>query len=128
MFIEGMIRDTNKIHEFFELRIDGPNYTEWSKDYWEIYMEINVLIQVAKNNQDFHAMRRRTGQLSEIFEPCINLYRYGDGPDDDGLLFGVLERIDEEKEKIQTSHFGQIEPRLELEQSTVEAHYKAMLP
>lgn len=128
MYIEGMKRDTSKLPEFFELRIDGPYYTEYAKDQWTVYVEINTLIQVTKDKTDFHKMRRRTGQISAIMEPCIILYRYGDTAPDDQEQFGYLERIDGDKERIQTSHFGQIEPRFELEQSTVEAHYRAMLP
>jgi len=129
MYIEGMHRDTNELEEFIELRIDGPWFTEISKNCWYIYVEINVLCQAVKNNQDFHRMRKLAGLVSNIFERCIRVYRYGNNPQDDQSVVGSLQRIDDHrgKERIQISHFGQIEPKMKLEQSTVETHYSMKL-
>lgn len=130
LYIEGMHRDTNKLEEFLELRIDGPLYTEVSHGYWKIYMEINMLAQCCKNNQNFHRMRQMTGNIMYMFEPCINVYRYGpnDLPDDQSYV-GVLQRLDQEegRNNMQVSHFGQVDPVNQLEQATVEAHYVMFL-
>lgn len=127
MYVEGTHRDTRELEDFFELRVDGPWYSEISKNYWWVFIEINVLIQSAKNNTDFHRIRKMTGIISQILERCIKVYKYGNEPYDDSSLLGVLERQDDRRgknaDRIQINHFGQIEPKLKLEQSTVEAHY-----
>jgi hypothetical protein len=125
LYIEGMHRDTHKLESCIELRSDGPYYTEISKAYWKAYIEVNVLVQAAKNNQNFHTMRQLTGNVMAIFEACIPVYRYGDGPDDDQSYVGALQRLDEQagRNNIQVSQFGQIDPVNQLEQAVVEAHY-----
>lgn len=129
LYIEGMIRDTSTVEQFIELRTDGPYYTEVSHKYWKLYIEINVLIQCAKNNENFHRIRQLSGEVFKMFEPCITLYRYGTGPADDGTIIGILQRMDEEanRNNIQVSHFGQVDPINQLEQATVEAHYVGFL-
>jgi len=129
LYIEGMHRETNELEEFIELRIDGPWFTEISRNCWKIFVEINVLCQVVMNNQNFHRMRALTGLVSRIFDRCIKVYKFGNNLQDDQSQFCVLQRQDGGKgrEKIQISHFGQIEPKLQLEQATVEAHYSVKL-
>jgi hypothetical protein len=123
LYIEGMHRDTRKLEELIELRVDGPYYTEVSKKYWKVYVEVNVLIQCAKNNQNFHRVRQLSGNVMEIFEPCISVYKYGT-PGDDSYV-GSLGRMDQEdgRNNMQVSQFGQVDPVNQLEQATVEAHY-----
>lgn len=110
-----------------EIRCDGPYYTELSKDYWRAYIEVNLLIQSAKVNNDMYAIRRLTGMVVGAFTQCITVYKYGsDAVIDDGSVVDVFIRMDgtSDREKIQVSHFGQVEPTVQLEQATVEAHYE----
>lgn len=129
MYVEGTHRQTSDLKDFFELRVDGPWFTEISKNYWKVYIEVNVLCQSVKDNKDFHRMRKITGHVSKIFERCINIYKYGNSVQDDSSLLGTMVRVDDHrgKERIQINHFGQIEPRMELEQASVEAHYVMQL-
>jgi len=121
LYIEGMHRDTRKLEEFYELRVDGPNYTEISKKYWKLYIEINMLIQCTKNNQNFHRMRQLSGNVMEMFAPCIQVYKYGDGD----AFVGTFVRMDQEanRNNMQVAHFGQVDPVNQLEQATIESHY-----
>lgn len=129
LFVEGMLRQTNKLAEFMELRIDGPYYTEISKGLWKVYIEINILIQAAMNQQNFHRMRQLTGNVMAIFEPCIPVYKYGTESYDDSSLVGGLQRMDEEagRNNMQVSQFGQVDPVNQLEQASVEAHYVVLV-
>ena len=115
--------------EAFEYRQDGPNYTQQTRHEWYIYIEINILIQAAKNDKDFHRMRRLAGIMEAAFAGMIPVYRYGDGPDDDQAQFGCLSLIQDvgKREKIQSSHFGQIDPNYNSEQATIEGHYEMCL-
>lgn len=126
LYIEGMHRDTRTLKECYELRIDGPYYTEISKGYWKVFVEINMLIQYNKDNKNFHRMRQLSGLVMEMFEPCIQVVKYGiTNPPDDETIVGVLQRLDQEegRNNMQVSHFGQVDPINQLEQATVEAHY-----
>lgn len=129
LYVEGMIRDTRLLQDFIELRVDGPYYTEVSKKYWKLYIEINVLCQSTKDSKNFHKMRQLTGEVFKMFEPCISVYKYGTGIEDDQSFVGILQRMDEEasRNNIQVSQFGQVDPVNQLEQSTVEAHYNMLL-
>jgi len=125
MFIEGQHRDTQDKKNFIELRVDGPYFTELSKGYWRIYSEINVLVQSAMDDQNFHTIWTNIGIVAAAFT-SIPVYKYGNGPDDDGSLFGCMNLISEArgKERIQVSYFGKIAPSAELQQATVEGHYE----
>jgi hypothetical protein len=125
LYIEGMHRVDLNQEEFIELRSDGPYYTEVSKGYWKVYVEINVLAQCAKNNTNFHRMRQLTGTIMSLFEPCIEVFKFGTGTDDTQESVGVLRRMDQEtgRNNMQVNHFGQVDPTTQLEQATVESHY-----
>ena len=35
MFLEGQHRETDELQQFFELRVDGPYYTQINKGWWK---------------------------------------------------------------------------------------------
>lgn len=129
MFIEGQIRDTRSLKDFMELRIDGPNLTELSKGFWQAYIEINVLVQAAQDDADYHRIYKNVGIVTVAFTNTIQIFRFGDGVDDDDSLVGCVNLLGdkESRERIQTSHFGQVEPETGIFQSSVEGHYVATL-
>lgn len=129
MFIEGQIRDTKGLKDFFELRIDGPYYTELSKGFWRVYIEINVLIQSAQDKTDRYRIYKTAGVVAAAFEQIISIFKYGDEVGDDDSLVGCMKLLGdrEARERIQISHFGQVESETGIFQSTVEAHYVAEL-
>ncbi len=125
MFIEGQLRDTRLLKDFIELRVDGPNMTELSKGYWYIFTEINVLVQSAQDQDNYHRIYASVGIVAAAFEQIIRISRLGSGVDDDQSLVGCikLQGDKDARERIQISHFGQVEPRTGIFQSTVEGHY-----
>jgi len=130
MFVEGQVRDTHDTKDFFELRMDGPNYTEYSKGYFRVYIEVNCLLQSAMDDIDFHRIHRNLGIVASIFTRPIVIKKYGDTPIiDDGSTLGCLSLISDDrgKEKVQTSQFGQITQKDKLIQAIVEAHYEIFL-
>jgi len=128
IFIEGQQRDTNELSKWIELRQDGPNLIEVNKDYWHVYVEINLLASATLNATDFHTIYRLVGKITQAFA-TIKLYRFGEDEDDDSSFIGCLNLIQDAKgkERIQVSHFGQIEPKVQLLQATVEGHYEMFL-
>lgn len=130
LFVEGQHRDdTQDKATLFELRIDGPNYTEVSKDCWRIDIEVNILVQAAMDNEDFHTIRKLCGIASAMFINNLPIFKFGDGVDDDDSLLSCMKLLQDVKgrERIQTSHFGQIDPSVKVQQSTVEGHYRMLL-
>lgn len=128
MFIEGQHRNTRELKDFFELRIDGPRFTEVSKDYWHVYVEINTLIQSTMNDSDYHRIERTLGTILVAFSN-IYVYRLGDGLSDNQSLLGCLKLIQNEgkREYLQVYRLGQIEKTDQIVQAVVEGHYKMEL-
>ena len=129
LFIEGQHRDTRDKKDFLELRMDGPYITEISHNYFRIYIEVNVLVQSTKDQDSYHRIHANVGIAAAAFWNGIKVFRYGNGIDDDDSYLGCLQLVTDArgKERIQISHFGQIEPKTRLMQSTVEGHYEMFL-
>lgn len=129
MYIEGQIRQTSDLKDFFELRVDGPYYTELSKGFWRVYTEINVLIQSAQDKEDRFRIYKTAGVIAAAFEQVISIFKYGDEVGDDDSLVACLKLLGDKgaRERIQISHFGQVAPATGISQSTVEAHYATEL-
>ena len=129
LFIEGQHRDTSKKPDFLELRMDGPYYTELSRDYHDVYIEINILVQSGQNDRNYHRIYDSVGISVKSLEGPISVFRFGSGVNDDNSFVGclLLEQTLKGRERIQVNHFGQIEPKASLFQSTVEAHYRMKL-
>jgi len=130
LLIEGQNFDTNRVKHFLELRVDGPVIAEISKDWFHIGLEINILVQSTMTDTDFHNIHEMVGVVAASFT-AINLYKYGNGDDDDDSYFGCLKLLQMPKatrgDNLQIRHFGQIDPRLKIQQASVEGHYKAHL-
>lgn len=130
MFVEGQQRATRGVQDFIELRLDGPDFNESSKNYWKAYIEINILIQSSMTDGDFHKIHRTTGLVSAAFVSSIPVYKYGSAPlIDTGAHIGCLDIVDNkfDKERIKVRHFGQVNPDTQLMQASVEGHYEMSL-
>ena len=128
LYIEGQHRATREEKDFAELRVDGPHLTELSKGYWRFYSEINILVQSAMDDSDYHRIWRDIGIINSAFTNFI-VYKYGDGSDDDSSQLGCMRLMHDarRKEKTQTSYFGKIAPSVEIHQATIEGHYEMFL-
>lgn len=124
-FIEGFERDTEGKLEHFELRMDGPNIRETAKGQWRLMFEINMLISCQEKSKNSWRPQELTGIVSSIFMNNILVKKYGTGPDDDQAHLGCLSLIMPRAggERVQTSHFGKINPTSGIIQATVEGHY-----
>lgn len=127
LYIEGTDRRTNELQTYAELRVDGPYYVELSKGYWQIDVDIDVLIDHKVNNEDLYAMQRAIGTVLAAFTTDIPVFMYGDGTDDDPMTqLGCFKLLPDE-EPIRVTNFGQ--PKLENReyQATVNAKYRMNL-
>lgn len=124
LFIEGQKRETNKYKEWLELRQDGPYYAKLKPRRWQAYVEINVLVSCSMTDQEYHDIYRMVGLVSTMFG-TIGVYRFGpDSIIDTEDFIGCLELVtDNKREQLKINHFGQIDPKENLLQATVEGHY-----
>lgn len=129
LFIEGQQRPLEPESILFELRMDGPWLTELSRNYWDIYIEINLGIQVALDDQDYHTIYTVIGEGTTIYTPTISTFRRGNGGADDDSFIGclILEQNKRSGERIQVNNFGKIAPDKNLLQATIEGHYRMKL-
>ncbi len=126
-FVEGFERDTEAQQEYIEIRIDGPNIKEFTKNCWRLFFEVNILIAVQENNENAYRGSELTGRVSSLFNECIMVKKYGTGAGDDQTHLSTLIRVNIGNEKIQVSHFGKIQPNTRLIMATVEGHYDMFL-
>ncbi len=129
IYVEGQHRDTKDNKDFFEIRVDGPYFTEYSKGYWRCYTEVNILVQSAMDNVNFHRIHTNVGIVAAAFTNAIPVYKYGSGDDDDDTLLGCMQLVSDYrgKERIQINHFGIIDKNVNLMQASVEGHYEIFL-
>ena len=128
LFIEGQYRNVNPPKDFFELRMDGPYITEQNKGYFQVYVEINVLVQSHMDDTNYHRIHETTGYVSSIYTG-IKLYKFGNGPLDTQEEFGCLRLLQntQKRNRIEINQFGQIDPKVRLMQASIEGHFEEIL-
>jgi len=128
MFIEGQKRDTRDLKDFIELRMDGPQITEISKDYWRIYGEVNILVTSAMDNNNYHRIHQNVGIVAAAFT-TIRLFKFGTGVDDDQSQWACwyLLQNTEKRHRLDIFHFGKVDVKSEVVQASVEGHYECLV-
>lgn len=107
-----------------EYRIDGPSVTEFQGRQYRLDVAINILVQSKQDNVDLDKLKRIAGQFQSAFVSTINVYKFGDGPDDDRtVLLGCLVLND----RVRWNNFGVVDETLKLEQGTIEGRYRLYL-
>jgi hypothetical protein len=124
MFIEGENHEEN-VADYVELRVDGPFILELSRGYFKLIVEVNVFVISARNDEDLYKIYRDCGTVAAAFTGSIDVFKLGDGVDDDQSLLGclVLIRSGDQREALRVSHFGQISAVTPILRSSVEGHY-----
>jgi hypothetical protein len=125
MYVEGRDRLPQEPQTRFELRIDGPNGKELSANYWQVYIEVNLLISVVRSESDAYATERLIGIGQAAFTRTIVAKKYGNTTPAEHL--GCLTLRTDGREGIITSDFGLINSSQGLRQVTVEGHYRMEL-
>ena len=120
--IEGFDATYANKPEWFEVRMDGPWYTEWTHGQYRAQTEINILCSVAQG-VDRLRVRVLTGLVVSKFRFSIPVFRYGLETESDNTKIGCFELQKRAKHTIQTNFFGQVKPNTALQQASVEARY-----
>lgn len=127
--IEGIEdRTSEKIRQadHAELRINGPVTKELSKDYFQLNLNVNIILQSFMDEHNAYTIVQNAGVFFAAMGP-IGVYKYGNGPDDDGSFLGCLILRDDLAEPRFVSHFGQLKEDVRLRESMVGGKYKICL-
>jgi len=126
MFIEGGSRDTNKDKDFLELRVDGPWFRQrGTNNCWVVECYINILIEAMAEEKDLYKNHRYVGQVCTAFQSFIPILRIGGtGANFDGTQVDCMKLEVTRNVSLQVFHYGQLDARSRVLQSTVAGTYK----
>lgn len=115
-----------------ELRFNGPFTTELSKNYWRVWMDVNILVTSNMDGalKNRYSLENNIGLFHQYADTCIEVYRYGDvsqTPLNDGSLLGVLRPRADKNDSVRALHFGQINKVDRIKQSQVDVRYVMFL-
>lgn len=129
LYIEGKHRATTKPKKYLELRMDGPTWIQPSNGYFKGSVQVNTLLTVALDDKDYHDPYRVAGLVQAMYTPTIDVFKFGDGVDDDQSHLGclVLQQNSEKRDFLELNWFGIIDTDDPLVQATVEGHYRIEL-
>jgi hypothetical protein len=109
--------------------MDGPQFTEVSKDYWRIYGEVNILVTSAMDNENYHRIHESVGIVAAAFTQ-IHLFKYGaNNPPDDQSHWGCWNLLQDsrKRQRVDIFHFGKVDVKSEVIQASVEGHYETFI-
>lgn len=129
LYIEGQYRHTRKDKDFIELRMDGPQFLEVSKDYWRIYGEVNIVVTSIMDDTSYHRIHQNVGAVAAMFT-TIRLFKYGaNNPPDDQSQWACWNLLQDPRKhhRIDIFHFGRVDVKSEVVQASVEGHYETFI-
>lgn len=127
LFITGDLRTTEQDPNWIELRFNGPDFMQNSKDTLRMMLRLNFVVNLVSDGKNSYAMEDYTGLIASLIV-AIPIYRYGDvtlDPQDDSSFIQCIEPMTEGTHSIEIKNFGKLDPSTNLTQSTVEVTYKS---
>lgn len=126
LYIEGQTPKEPTIDRA-ELRVNGPFFSHPVKNEWYLDVEVNLLLSCGLLEQDVYKVWAMIGQYIEAFSDSIEVFKYGDGPTDNGDSLGCLILQHDRGDDILLTHFGQVDPNVRVVQSSLNALYNMCL-
>ena len=128
MFVEADERETDKVSQYFELRVDGPISKEINKNYFHLTLDIGTLICSIIDKRKLYTQATNSGKIAGLMIRCIPIYKYGgETGDNESLVFQITRKDGGRRDGIEIKHIGQVEPSIPLNRSIVEAKYEVKL-
>jgi len=122
--VEGQKKKVD--NNYIELRMNGPDWYMSSPKLYLGDVIINLLVRSDLDEKDFHKIFKMVGNAEAIFDPCIPIKKYGNGPDDnESIIIGYMTLQRNGEKDLETQHYGQIAPELPMSESTVQGMYRA---
>jgi hypothetical protein len=131
LLVEGVDeREPEEMQEdHAELRVNGPFVRELSKNYWRIWVDINILLtnMMSMSQKNAYNIAQWGGTLQEVMLEPIPIYKYGSDPGDDDSLIGCLTLRRSRGDSVRLIHFGQISREDRIRQAVVDGRYEMYL-
>jgi len=129
MHVEGEERDLSGQTDWCELRVDGPEISEISKDLLKVSTEVNVLVATFRDRTDLYHESENIAKVVAALVDEIDIYKYGNAVGDDKSKVGCLKLLPRAdlRDTTKIARFGQIDPSVNMFQSTVENHYETVI-
>lgn len=125
VYVEGENRKTNLLEAFFELRVDGPKFTDRQSDY-RVEVEVNVLVQL-QQGRDLYKVNKMSGfACATLFPYTLAILKLGNLPGDDQSLLACLRR--DAATGLIAHKYGIVQPSLPTIQASVGTKYWVDLP
>jgi hypothetical protein len=132
--VEGLDERTSEFMEstdHIEVRVNGPFSQELSKDYFRLWVDVNVLLTSRMDaGKNGYTIQRLAGIFQNAMDQPIAIWNYGDQPGDfvEGepdtqIHLGCLSPRPATSESIKVLHFGQVEKTDRVKQTIVDARY-----
>ena len=108
----------------FELRQDGPFYRPGSKGFYDVKLELNMLI-VAPTEPDLYLIDRMKGFARSCFPPCFPIFKLGVESYDTGAYIETFSIDPDVTNHAEPTVFdlGPVSKDRPLRQALVEVHY-----
>jgi len=129
LLIEGIEdRTSDKIRQLdhAELRINGPVSKEPSKGFYILNVTVNIIIQNYMSEENAYNIINNEGVFFAGMGP-IDVFKHGNGPDDDGSFLGCLVLREDLLEPRFVARFGQLKEDVRIRESMVGGKYKICL-
>lgn len=108
--------------ERLELRVDGPWTQRRHKTSVNIF-EVNILVITTRGSNDIFRHEERVDAVRNKFVDCIPVYQIEKTSIEPFTQVGSLHVEATERRPMFVKHFGQIDPKFPVLQSTTEARY-----
>jgi len=124
-FVEGSSKAGRRGEsDYVEFRLNGPLFKEVSRDYWQCWFDVSLIVTSMLDSKDAHKLQRDVGVAAAMFRPSIVVRKFGTGPDDDpDEQLGCAELVDGTS-GVAVNHFGQWDPTVKATQASVEGTYR----
>lgn len=126
VYVEGSDKENDDLM-YCEFRMDGPYITEMSRNWWKVWINVNIFCVAKRSGKDFHAIHTLTGAVANSFNNSIECFKFGTQVGDDSTSFACLQLDTKRGDDVLVSHFGQIDPDLLEMQATVDGCYEAFI-
>jgi hypothetical protein len=127
LFVEGPDRRTDKLQDYAEFRYSGPRFLELSKGYWQVDVDIDILVVSKTNDINIYTPEVGVGNVLAAFTNDVAVFQFGTGPGDDpNAQLGCL-RLVPPNGGLTVNNFGYPREQVRLRQASVEATYRMNL-
>lgn len=113
-----------------EIRITGPYSREMSQNYWQVFVDINVLLTSRYDGVDGYRILKHAGAFQEALNTVISVWNYGselgdyvEGDPTTQVFIGCLVPRPGRNSLVRVLNFGQISPVDKIKQTEVDARY-----